>query len=167
MGGLFKKIMKGQYPQIPTHFSMDMRTLIKSMLQVQPNLRPNTSELLSMTIVQKRMRKYFSDQDGKLLDIMRDSQKPMDDLFATIKPRANLFKIVLPDEKYALQDQKFNLGGNKGIFEKSEKETVTINRARRVDEMKLNLTVNETEVVTDVYEQYVNGKVSSTVKGQQ
>jgi hypothetical protein len=44
------------------------------------------------------------------------------------------------------------LGGNKGIFEKSEKETVTINRARRVDEMKLNLTVNETEVVTDVYE---------------
>jgi len=76
----------------------------------------------------------------------------MDDLFATIKPRANLFKIVLPDEKYALKEQKINLGGHKGIFEKSEKETVTINRASRVDEMKLNVTVNETEVVTDVYE---------------
>jgi len=106
------------------------------------------------------MRKYFSDQDGKLLDIMRDSQKPMDDLFATIKPRANLFKIVLPDQNYTRQEQKINLGGHKGIFEKSEKETATITRGDRVDEMRINETVNETEVVTDVYEKYVNGNNS-------
>jgi len=76
----------------------------------------------------------------------------MDDLFATIKPRANLFKIVLPDEKYAQKEQNNNLGGHKGIIEKSEKESVTIDRAGKVDERKLNMAVNETEVVTDVYE---------------
>lgn len=25
MNGLFKKVLRGQYPPIPTHFSMDMR----------------------------------------------------------------------------------------------------------------------------------------------
>ena len=32
MTGLFKKVLKGQYPAIPTHFSMDLRTLIKCTL---------------------------------------------------------------------------------------------------------------------------------------
>ena len=32
MAGLFKKVLRGQYPAIPTHFSMDMRTLIKALL---------------------------------------------------------------------------------------------------------------------------------------
>jgi NIMA (never in mitosis gene a)-related kinase len=32
MAGLFKKVLRGNYAQIPSHFSMDMRTLIKEML---------------------------------------------------------------------------------------------------------------------------------------
>jgi len=35
MNGLFKKVLKGQYPPIPTHYSLDMRSLIKVLLQVQ------------------------------------------------------------------------------------------------------------------------------------
>ncbi len=42
MNGLFKKVLKGQYPPIPTHFSMDMRNLIKALIQVQPASRPDT-----------------------------------------------------------------------------------------------------------------------------
>lgn len=34
MNGLFKKVLKGSYPAIPSHYSMDMRIVIKSMLQV-------------------------------------------------------------------------------------------------------------------------------------
>lgn len=34
MNGLFKRVLKGQYPPIPSHYSMDMRMLIKSLLQV-------------------------------------------------------------------------------------------------------------------------------------
>ena len=32
MDGLFKKVMKGIYPNIPSHFSMDLRNLIQSLL---------------------------------------------------------------------------------------------------------------------------------------
>ena len=32
MNGLFKKVLKGAHPPIPTHYSMDMRQLIKAML---------------------------------------------------------------------------------------------------------------------------------------
>ena len=32
MNGLYKKVLRGQYPAIPTHFSHDMRNLIKSIL---------------------------------------------------------------------------------------------------------------------------------------
>lgn len=32
MDGLFKKVIKAQYPNIPSHFSMDMRNLIKCLL---------------------------------------------------------------------------------------------------------------------------------------
>ena len=34
MNGLFKRVLKGQYPPIPSHYSIDMRTLIKNFLQV-------------------------------------------------------------------------------------------------------------------------------------
>ena len=75
MHGLFKKVLKGQYPQIPTHFSMDMRQLIKAMLSVDPSDRPTCDEILELSYVQKRIRKYFTDKDGKLLPIMQDSTK--------------------------------------------------------------------------------------------
>ena len=41
MNGLFKKILRGNYPAIPTHFSMDMRQLIKAILNLNPNERPD------------------------------------------------------------------------------------------------------------------------------
>jgi NIMA (never in mitosis gene a)-related kinase len=36
MNGLYKKVLKGQYPSIPSHFSMELRSVIKSLLQVNP-----------------------------------------------------------------------------------------------------------------------------------
>lgn len=59
MDGLFKKVMKGIYPNIPSHFSMDLRNLIQILLQPMPSQRPDCSEILAMKTVEKRMRKYF------------------------------------------------------------------------------------------------------------
>lgn len=71
MNGLFKKVLRSQYPPIPTHFSMDMRTLIKCMLQSNPASRPDCGEILSMPIVKQRMRKYFTDKHtGEVMDLM-------------------------------------------------------------------------------------------------
>jgi len=48
MNGLFKKVLKGQYPAIPSHYSMDMRIVIKTMLQVNTANRPDCDQLLDM-----------------------------------------------------------------------------------------------------------------------
>lgn len=37
MDGLFKKVVKSIYPNIPSHFSMDLRNLIQSLLQPLPS----------------------------------------------------------------------------------------------------------------------------------
>ena len=39
--GLYKKVVKGKYPRIPDHFSQEMATVIKFMLQVMPANRPS------------------------------------------------------------------------------------------------------------------------------
>ena len=64
MNGLFKRVLKGQYPPIPSHYSMDMRLLIKALLQVKPQSRPNTEQILEMPIVVKRIKKYFRGQES-------------------------------------------------------------------------------------------------------
>jgi NIMA (never in mitosis gene a)-related kinase len=86
MNGLYKRVLKGQYPPIPSHYSMDMRQLIKQLLQVQPQSRPDTRETLDMPIVMKRYRKYFCKQDGSPMPIMELDENAVNvDLLRTIK----------------------------------------------------------------------------------
>jgi NIMA (never in mitosis gene a)-related kinase 1/4/5 len=67
MNGLFKRVLKGQYPPIPSHYSMDMRMLIKTLLQVQAATRPNTEQILTLPYVIKRIKKYFPGKEGYLI----------------------------------------------------------------------------------------------------
>lgn len=40
MNGIYKKVLKGQYPKVPSNYSDDMQQMIKSLLQVIPAQRP-------------------------------------------------------------------------------------------------------------------------------
>ena len=40
MQGLYKMVVKAKYPRIPDHFSQEMATVIKFMLQTAPANRP-------------------------------------------------------------------------------------------------------------------------------
>lgn len=103
MNGLFKRVLKGSYPPIPSHYSMDMRQLIKTLLQVQPQTRPDTSQILDMPIVQKRIKKYFSNRDGSpttQFDSQAETGITESELLKTIKLSANVFKMVLPTAQY-------------------------------------------------------------------
>ena len=107
MNGLFKKVLKGQYPPIPSHYSMDMRMLIKALLQVNPTQRPTTEQALEMPIMQKRIKKYFSNRDGSISPtIMEDQNKGDAELLRTIKLSKNVFKLSLPASNYG-QNQNF------------------------------------------------------------
>jgi NIMA (never in mitosis gene a)-related kinase len=99
MNGLFKRVLKGSYPPIPSHYSMDMRQLIKTLLQVQPQARPNCEQILDMAIVQKRIRKYFHNRDGSPstnFDSNIDTGITESELHRTIKLTSNVFKMALP-----------------------------------------------------------------------
>ena len=59
MQGLYKKILKGQFPKIPEHFSQDMNIILKLMIQVNPKKRPNCQQLTEHPVFMKRSMKYF------------------------------------------------------------------------------------------------------------
>jgi hypothetical protein len=46
---------------------MDLRNLLKALLNPVAAERPGCAEILKMNIVQKRMRKYFNEKDGYAL----------------------------------------------------------------------------------------------------
>lgn len=62
MQGLFKKVLKGVYPPIPEHFSSDMRIILNFLLQVDPQMRPSSFDILQHHIFKKRAHKYYPEQ---------------------------------------------------------------------------------------------------------
>jgi serine/threonine protein kinase len=54
--GLDRKIMDGQYEAIPGYYSQDLADVIANCLQVSPEERPNTAQLLNLLIMKERIR---------------------------------------------------------------------------------------------------------------
>lgn len=55
------KIVKGSYNNIPTQYSSDLKALIRSMLNTNPNLRPNINQILSSPIINKRIKSLLTE----------------------------------------------------------------------------------------------------------
>lgn len=53
MEGLYKKVIRGLYPRIPNNYSTDLSNVIRSMLQVLPDLRPTAEKILTINSVTK------------------------------------------------------------------------------------------------------------------
>jgi len=58
---LAMKISKGQYSPLPTVFSKEMKNLVATLLQVDPSKRPNTNNILTMPIIQGRIKSFLSE----------------------------------------------------------------------------------------------------------
>ena len=54
MDELYKKIVRGFYPQIPSRYSDDLKEIIKLMIQTEVGARPSCDELLKMSIIIKK-----------------------------------------------------------------------------------------------------------------
>lgn len=59
MEGLFKKVTRGIYQRLPSEYSQDLSTIIRSLLQINSELRPSCQKILSLSQVSKKM-KYSS-----------------------------------------------------------------------------------------------------------
>ena len=100
MAGLYKKVIKGKYPRIPVHFSQEMATVIKFMLQLSPSYRPSCEQVLALPIVESLSKKFFPDSLSPEELEKKDAENSA--LLKTIRISRNLFSLTerLPKPKY-------------------------------------------------------------------
>jgi len=107
MQGLYRKVVKGLYPPIPSNFSKDLEYLVSQLLQTDPTNRPNCEQILKMSVVQKRLKANDDHLETK------------NQLLGSIKLSKNLKQISsnLPDPTYAKTEAGSQ--NNSKILEKS------------------------------------------------
>jgi len=62
MQGLYKKVLRGIYPKIANNYSQELSQMVKSLIQVSPQLRPSCEKILDMPITKKRIEKLFPEE---------------------------------------------------------------------------------------------------------
>lgn len=70
MEELYRKVIHGQYPPLPNYYSEDLHNIVRSLLQVNPSLRPSVLQLLQMPLVMRndgQTRKLDATVQGGLL----------------------------------------------------------------------------------------------------
>ncbi|EGR32229.1 protein kinase domain protein [Ichthyophthirius multifiliis] len=105
MEGLYKKVIKGHYPKISSNYSLDLAHIIRSLLQVQSNLRPSCDEILQNQIVMKHM-----DQN----QIAPEYEEGPNNLLNTIRIPKNIQKLIerLPKSNYCAHSSEQSLQKN-------------------------------------------------------
>jgi len=101
MQGLYKKVIKGKYPRIPEHFSQEMATVIKFMLQVSPSYRPTCDQILSLPIIESLIKKFFP-EETQSQNLPETHNGDNEIMLKTIRLSKNIFSLTerLPKSQY-------------------------------------------------------------------
>eukprot|EP00826_Nyctotherus_ovalis_P048217 TRINITY_DN5652_c0_g10_i2.p1 TRINITY_DN5652_c0_g10~~TRINITY_DN5652_c0_g10_i2.p1 ORF type:complete len:331 (+),score=60.28 TRINITY_DN5652_c0_g10_i2:823-1815(+) len=78
MQSLYKRVLKGVYPKIPTSYSKDLASVIRALLQVSPQLRPACGNILRMPAVIERVEELVGEikvDENVLLKTIRVPKK--------------------------------------------------------------------------------------------
>ena len=67
MQGLYKKVIKGEYPAIPKTFSQDLSFIISNLIQLNPALRMNSSQIIAIPIVARHIQIIDEQESENLL----------------------------------------------------------------------------------------------------
>lgn len=102
MQGLYKKVLRGKYPKISEKYSPELQKVVQTLIQVSPHLRPTCDVILEMSVVSKRVEKYFPPQyDEKENKLLSTIYMPKNILYLSDKlPRSNY------ETKYSSDDVK-------------------------------------------------------------
>lgn len=60
MKGLYQKVISGSYPDIPSIYSDDLKSVIRMCLEVNPSIRPTSAQLLWKREVVLRLWRFDS-----------------------------------------------------------------------------------------------------------
>ena len=61
MNGLYKKVLRGAYPEVPKKYTKDLADIIRKFLNVDPKQRPSCQQILDSEQVSKRAARLFGD----------------------------------------------------------------------------------------------------------
>ena len=107
MEGLYNKVIKGQFNKIPERFSDDLFSIVKLLLKVNSEQRPNCEQILKNPIILKRIEyfKSFSKEDNI------DEERA---LLQTIKIPKNLLSLSdkLPKSNYDNNDDNNDINND-------------------------------------------------------
>lgn len=126
MDGLYKRVVKGKFKKLPSHFSVDLNNFVNMMLQVKPSIRPSAAELLESSIVRKRT------EQKSALEPFQDENP---ELLKTIRLPKNLHYLtdILPTANYEpLFPKKVNPAYNKSMMPEVLKSSHMSNRSRKL-----------------------------------
>lgn len=97
MKSLYSKVVKGNYPEIPFHYSKDLGTIIAMCLRVSATARPSAEQLLKTREMKQKILFYEFETDN---EENINPNKPQDQLLQTIKISDQMQNIRLPKAKY-------------------------------------------------------------------
>eukprot|EP00397_Hematodinium_sp_SG-2012_P005722 GEMP01005744.1.p1 GENE.GEMP01005744.1~~GEMP01005744.1.p1 ORF type:complete len:667 (+),score=125.66 GEMP01005744.1:68-2068(+) len=84
MEALYRKVLKGQYPRIPSVYSRDVSEAIAILLQVNPRQRPNVDQFMAAPVTQRhvnfdsRGEKTYVNQSSNLLQTIKLPENCLD-----------------------------------------------------------------------------------------
>mmetsp|Transcript_41011 Transcript_41011/g.30160 ORF Transcript_41011/g.30160 Transcript_41011/m.30160 type:complete len:157 (+) Transcript_41011:501-971(+) len=81
---LAMKIVRGQYPALPAHYSRELKTLVGQMLTIDFNKRLSINQILKQPIIARRIQAFLSEQTFK------------DEFSHTILHKQNVFNMPKP-----------------------------------------------------------------------
>ena len=102
MEELFKKVIRGYYPDISNKYSKDLSEILKLMIQIEVGARPSCDELLNMPIIKKRID-FFNNKNNQN-EIKDENNDPTNnkELLKTIRVPKNISNLSrnLPKPNY-------------------------------------------------------------------
>ncbi|CAD8105281.1 unnamed protein product [Paramecium sonneborni] len=114
MNGLYKKVVKGYYPKIPTIYSQDLSNVIRALLQVQPHLRPSCDKILQLSAIVNRLDDKVSVEEEGAKFLLQTIRVPRNMHYLTDrlpKPNYNPIRMTKIDKQQFIQTlaiQKLN-----------------------------------------------------------
>ena len=107
MEGLYNKVIKGQFNKIPERFSDDLFSIVKLLLKVNSEQRPNCEQILKNPIILKRIEYFKSFSKDDNIDEERA-------LLQTIKIPKNLLSLSdkLPKSNYDNNDDNIDINND-------------------------------------------------------
>ena len=149
MEDLFKKVIRGYYPDISNKYSKDLSEILKLMIQIEVGARPNCDELLKMPIVKKRIDFFNNKNDGK--EIKEENIISNKELLSTIRIPKNINNLSrnLPKPNYVsnsfdLNNNSINNNNESNINKINNKyDFLNINKKENILLNKININIKK------------------------